>query len=57
MHHVPYTEAHKLLFLKDGIVEKVVNVLKLSSDPNVIMKALGCLRLLSVTPGQYYNSS
>ncbi|XP_019854724.1 PREDICTED: uncharacterized protein LOC105313532 [Amphimedon queenslandica] len=36
-------------FLKEGVLDTVVNVLNASSDANVLIKAIGCLRLLSKT--------
>ena len=38
--------SHKLLFLQENIIDKVIALLNQASDPNIIIKAIGCLRLL-----------
>lgn len=56
-HHIFYINiaAHKSIFFKEGVVEKVSNTLLEAADPSVVMKAVGCLRLLSVTTGRLFN--
>lgn len=46
-----YAASSKDAFLKEGVLDTVVNVLNVSSDANVVMKAIGCLRLLCKTEG------
>ena len=43
--------SHKLLFLQESIIDKVITLLNQASDPNIIIKAIGCLRLLATETG------
>ena len=44
--------SHKLLFLQENIIDKVIALLNQASDPNIIIKAIGCLRLLATETGK-----
>lgn len=48
-----YIGSSKGVFLQTGVIDNVVNVLNISSDANVLMKTIGCLRLLSKTDGMF----
>ena len=39
------------MFLQESIIDKVITLLSQASDPNVIIKAIGCLRLLATETG------
>ena len=45
------TGTNKLLFLQKGIIDDVITVLNQSDEPNVVIKAIGCLRILSSETG------
>ena len=45
------TGTNKLLFLQKGIIDDVITVLNESDEPNVVIKAIGCLRILSSETG------
>ena len=51
---VNYAASSKDAFLKEGVLDTVVNALNVSSDANVLMKAIGCLRLLCKTEGMIH---
>ena len=40
-------DCSKDTFFQKEILDKIVAVLNTASDPNVLMKAVGCMRLLS----------
>ena len=40
-----------MTFLQEGVVDEVIDMLEQSTEPHVIMKSIGCLRLLSTRNG------